>query len=98
MQVHELPAHLRGAVVPDFTDYASDGLGAALPPHAPIPDNTFTLIDAPGQEFPSQPTLDVVIIDRSSVACKMYFDKPYTPGQDSGEPPACFSTHGIGPS
>lgn len=98
MQVHDLPAHLRGAAVPDFTDYASDGLGSALPPHVSIAGNTFTLVDAGGAEFPSSPTLDVVIIDRSSFACKMYYDKPYTPGQDSGEPPACWSTNGIGPS
>lgn len=98
MQVYDLPAHLRGAAVPDFTDYASDGLGSALPPHVSIAGNTFTLVDAGGAEFPSSPTLDVVFIDRSSFACKMYYDKPYTPGQDSGEPPACWSTNGIGPS
>jgi hypothetical protein len=98
MATHELPAHLRGAALPDFTDYAADGIGSALPPHVSIRGNTFTPIDAGGAEYPSMPVMDVVIVDRSNVACKRYYDKPYIQGQETGEPPACWSTNGVGPS
>lgn len=96
MADHQLPAYLQNSAVPDFTDYASDGIGSMLPPHVSIQGNMFTLIDATGQEFQPMPTMDVVIVDRSTVTCKMYFGKPWTPGSE--EPPMCWSTNGIGPS
>lgn len=96
MTDHQLPAYLQNRSVPDFTDYANDGIGGALPPHVSIQGNMFTLIDAAGQEFQPMSTMDCVIIDRSTVTCKMYFGKPWTPGSE--EPPMCWSTNGIGPS
>jgi hypothetical protein len=96
MTIHELPAHLRGAAVSDFTDYADEGIGSALPPHISIRGNKFTLIDASGEEFQPLDILDCVIVDRSNVACKMYYDKPWVPNAD--EPPVCWSTNGVAPS
>jgi len=96
MTAHQLPAYLQNRQVADFTDYASDGLGSALPPHVSIQGNLFTLVDATGQEYQPMPTMDVVIVDRSNFACKMYYDKPWVPGSD--EPPVCWSTNGVGPS
>ena len=95
---HQLPVYLQNRDVPDFTDFAGDGLGSTLPPHVSIQGNVFTLIDAAGQEYQPMPTMDVVIVDRSNVTCKMYFGKPWTPGQESRDPPMCWSTNGIGPS
>src|SRR5271163_1452073 len=92
----QLPAYLQNRQVQDFTDYAADGIGGMLPPHVSIQGNLFTLIDATGQEFEPMQTMDVVIVDRSTVTCKMYFGKPWTPGSE--EPPMCWSTNGIGPS
>lgn len=96
MTQHQLPAYLQNRQVQDFTDYAGDGIGGALPPHVSIQGNMFTLIDAAGQEFQPMATMDCVIVDRSTVTCKMYFGKPWTPGSE--EPPMCWSTNGIGPS
>ena len=96
MTQHQLPAYLQNRQVADFTDYASDGLGTALPPHVSIQGNMFTLIDATGQEYQPMATMDVVIVDRSKITCKMYYDKPWVPGSD--EPPVCWSTNGVGPS
>ena len=81
MNQPQLPAYLQNRTVPDFTDYASDGLGAALPPHVSIQGNVFTLIDATGQEFQPLPVMDCVIVDRSNFACKRFYppDKPWTP-------------------
>jgi hypothetical protein len=98
MTDHQLPAYLKSRQVQDFTDYAADGLGAALPPHVSIQGNVFTLIDAAGQEFQPLQVLDCVIVDRSNFACKRFYppDKPWTPNSD--DPPLCWSTNGVGPS
>jgi hypothetical protein len=98
MTDHVLPAYLQSRTVQDFTDYASDGLGAALPPHVSIRGNIFTLVDAGGQEFEPLQQLDCVIVDRSNFACKRFYppDKPWTPNSD--DPPLCWSTNGVGPS
>lgn len=97
MTDHQLPAYLQNRSVTDFTDYASDGLGSAMPPHVSIQGNLFTLVDATGQEYQPMPTMDCVIVDRSNFACKMYYGgKAYVPGSD--DPPVCWSTNGIGPS
>ena len=96
MTQHQLPAYLQNRQVQDFTDYAGDGIGGALPPHVSIQGNLFTLIDAGGQEYQPMQVMECVIVDRSTVTCKMYFGKPWTPGSE--EPPMCWSTNGIGPS
>jgi hypothetical protein len=93
---HQLPAYLQNRAVPDFTDYAADGLGSALPPHVSIQGNLFTLIDSAGKEYQPLPVMDCVIVDRSNFACKMYYDKPWVPNAD--EPPVCWSTNGVAPS
>jgi len=97
MADHQLPAYIQNRAFSDFTDYASDGLGSAMPPHVSIQGNLFTLVDATGQEYQPMPTMDCVIVDRSNFACKMYYGgKAYVPGSD--DPPVCWSTNGIGPS
>ena len=96
MTNHALPAHLQNRQVQDFTDYADAGLGTMLPPHVSIQGNQFTLIDATGQEFQPMPVMDVVIVDRSTVTCKMYFGKEWVLGSE--DPPLCWSSNGIGPS
>ena len=48
-QFTELLDSIRFVYGYDFTDYADQGLGAALPPHVSIAGNCFTLIDAAGR-------------------------------------------------
>ena len=92
----QLPAHLQGRASRNLTQKAVAGLGALLPPHISIQGNTFTLIDAAGNEQSVGPTLDCVIVDVSDVNCKKYFDKDWEPG--SNEPPTCWSANGVAPS
>lgn len=96
MTDHQLPDYLQNRQVQDFTDYADAGLGTMLPPHVSIRANQFTLIDAAGQEYQPMPVMDCVIVDRSTVTCKMFFGKPWVPGSE--DPPMCWSTNGVAPS
>lgn len=93
----QLPAHLQNRQSRTVTDRAASGLGASMPPHISIQGNSFTLIDAAGNEQNEGGTLDVCIADVSDVNCKRFYgDKKWTP--DSKDPPICFSANGIGPS
>lgn len=92
-----LPAHLQNRQSRTVTDRAASGLGASMPPHISIQGNSFTLIDAAGNEQPEGGSIDVCIADVSDVNCKRFYgDKKWTP--DSKDPPICFSANGIGPS
>ena len=92
-----LPAHLQNRQSRTVTDRAASGLGASMPPHISIQGNSFTLIDAAGNEQNEGGTIDVCIADVSDVNCKRFYgDKKWTP--DSKDPPICFSANGIGPS
>ena len=92
-----LPAHLQNRQSRTVTERAASGLGASMPPHISIQGNSFTLIDAAGNEQNEGGTIDVCIADVSDVNCKRFYgDKKWTP--DSKDPPICFSANGIGPS
>jgi hypothetical protein len=68
-----------------------------MPAHISIQGNSFTLIDAAGNESNEGGTIDVCIADVSDVNCKRYYgDKPWTP--DSNDAPLCWSANGVGPS
>lgn len=93
----QLPAYLRNRQTPAVAARALQGLGSSLPPHISIKGNSFTLVDASGQEAAMGAQLDCAIIDVSDVMCKRYYDKPYNPKAE-GEPPTCWSANGIAPS
>ena len=68
-----------------------------MPPHISIQGNSFTLIDAAGNEQNEGGVIEVCIADVSDVTCKRYYgDKKWTP--DSKDPPVCWSSNGLGPS
>ncbi|MFA5902260.1 MAG: hypothetical protein WC829_24475, partial [Hyphomicrobium sp.] len=94
----QLPAHLQNRQIRSLTERAAEGMGSTLPPHISIQGNSFTFIDAAGNEYQPVLTFDATIVDVSDHMNKRYFDKPYVPGQDTGEPPACWSANGIVPS
>jgi hypothetical protein len=94
----QLPAHLQNRQIRSLTERAAEGMGSTLPPHISIQGNSFTFIDAAGAEYQPVLTFDATIVDVSDHLNKRYFDKPYVPGQDTGEPPACWSANGIAPS
>lgn len=95
--VNQLPAYLQQRQSRTVTERAAAGLGASLPPHISIQGNSFTLIDAAGNEQNEGGIIDVCIADVSDVNCKRFYgDKKWTP--DSKDPPVCFSANGIGPS
>lgn len=92
-----LPAHLQNRQSRTVTERAASGLGGSMPPHISIQGNSFTLIDAAGNESNEGNTIDVCIADVSDVNCKRYYgDKPWTP--DSNDAPLCWSANGVGPS
>lgn len=92
----QLPQHLQGRTSHNIAEKAAVGLGSVLPPHISIRGNTFTLVDAGGNEAAFGPTLDIVIVDSSEQPQKRYYDQKWTP--QSNDPPLCFSTNGIVPS
>lgn len=94
----QLPQHLQNRQIRSLTERAAEGMGSSLPPHISIQGNSFTFIDAAGNEYQPVLTFDAAIVDVSDYMCKRYYDKPYTPGQETGEPPACWSANGIAPS
>ena len=95
--VSQIPAYLQQRQSRTVTERAATGLGASMPPHISIQGNSFTLIDAAGNEQNEGGTIDVCIADVSDVNCKRFYgDKKWTP--DSKDPPICFSANGIGPS
>jgi hypothetical protein len=76
---------------------ATQGLGISRGAHCSIRAARFRLIDANGVEtLVPNLYLDVVIIRANPKDSKLYFPGPYNP--DSGDPPACYSDNGIGPS
>ena len=94
----QLPAHLQNRQIKSLTDRAADGMGSSLPPHISIQGNSFTFVDAVGNEYAPVLTFDAAVIDVSDVMCKRYYDKPFDPNASTYEPPACWSANGIGPS
>lgn len=93
----QLPAHLQNRQVRSLTERASEGMGGSLPPHVSLAGNSFTFVDAAGNEFQPMLTFDAVIIDVSDRLNKRYYDKPYNP-KEIGEAPRCWSANGITPS
>lgn len=93
----QLPAHLQNRQVRSLTERASEGMGSTLPPHVSLAGNSFTFIDAAGNEMRPMLTFDAVIIDVSDRMNKRYYDKPYNP-KEQGEAPRCWSANGITPS
>jgi len=77
---------------------ATQGLGISREAHCSIRAARFRLIDANGVEtLVPNLYLDVVIIRANPKTSKLYFSSAtYDP--NSGEPPACYSDNGIGPS
>lgn len=95
----QLPAHLANrAAGRGLTDRAAEGLGSSLPPHFSIQGNTFTPIDAAGNEGPSTSVVYGIVVDVSDHVNKRYYDKPWDPNASTYEPPVCWSANGIGPS
>ena len=61
--VSQLPAYLQQRQSRTVTERAATGLGASMPPHISIQGNSFTLIDAAGNEQNEGGTIDVCIAD-----------------------------------
>ena len=78
-------------------DDASQGLGMSRGAHLSIRGGRFRLIDANSNEtlVPNH-FLDVVIVDASDRASRIYFEGAFDPTSDV--PPTCFSDNGTGPS
>lgn len=93
-----LPAHLQGRQVRSLTERASEGMGVALPPHVSIQGNSFTFVDAAGNEFQPMLTFDAVIVDMADRLNKRYYDKPFDPNASTYDPPRCWSANGITPT
>ena len=92
-----LPAHLQNRQSRAVNQRAAAGIGSSMPPHISIQGNSFTLIDAAGNEQNEGGVIEVCIADVSDVTCKRYYgDKKWTP--DSKDPPVCWSSNGLGPS
>ena len=93
----QLPAHLANRQSRNIAEKASAGLGVAMPPHVSIRGNTFTLVDAGGNEapFPVGTPLDMVVVDSAKLPAKRFYKNKWTP--DSNEPPTCWSSNGITP-
>ena len=98
MSQANLPAHLQGRQIKSLTERASEGMGSTLPPHVSIQGNSFTFVDAAGNEFQPMLTFDAVIVDMSDRMNKRYYDKPFDPNASTYEPPRCWSANGITPS
>lgn len=94
----QLPAHLQNRQVRSLTERASEGMGSTLPPHVSIQGNSFTFIDAAGNEFAPMLTFDGVIVDIADRMNKRYYDKKFDPNASTYEPPRCWSANGITPS
>lgn len=95
--MNQVPAYLQNRQSRQINERAMAMLGTTLPPHISIQGNTFTLIDAAGNEQDAGNVLDACVYDVSDVACKMYFGgKKWEP--DSKDPPLCWSSNGQAPS
>jgi hypothetical protein len=92
-----LPSYLQNRQSHRVAEGAANGIGGSLPPHISIRGNEFTLVDASGNkaEVPDK-FLDGCFVDRSEVVCKQFYEEDYVDGAD--DPPACWSSNGIGPS
>lgn len=94
----QLPAHLQGRQVKSLTERASEGMGSTLPPHVSIQGNSFTFVDAAGNEMQPMLAFDAVIVDIADRMNKRYYDKKFDPNASTYEPPRCWSANGITPS
>ena len=105
MNAPALPAYLTGKTNRGLAQSLMGNLGVGSPPFLSIMGNRLTLIDATGEEIavPTYdpkigPYLDVCIIDANEHTSKIYYDKPFDPGANQYEPPACWSDNGVAPS
>src|SRR6266446_7796140 len=94
---YALPAHILNRQRERIAETSISGMGGGLPPHISIQGNSFTLIDANGNEAAQPETvLQCAIVAVSRVMCKRYYDTKFDP--TSGAPPVCWSSNGVGPS
>ena len=103
--MNQLPAYLQNRTSKGLAQSLVANLGVGSPPFLSIMGNRLTLIDSAGEEIPVAtydpkigPFLDCVIIDALERTSKIYYDKPFDPGANQYEPPACFSDNGVAPS
>ena len=95
--VLQLPTHLQGRQNRNIAATSSAVIGPALPPHISIGSNTFTLVDAAGNEYHAGSVIEVVVADSSgNPPPKRYYKDKWTP--NTGDPPLCWSADGITPS
>lgn len=95
---YQLPAHLQGRAPDAVTARAAAGMGGSLPPHVSIMGNTFTFVDAGGNEAAPLPFFNGIVLDVSENLNKRFYDRPYDPNASTYEPPVCWSANGVGPS
>ena len=102
---NQLPAFLQNKQSRGLAQSLSANLGTGSPPFLSIMGNRLTLIDSAGEEIPVStydpkigPYLDCAIIDALERTSKIFYDKPFDPGANQYEPPACFSDNGVAPS
>lgn len=105
MNAPQLPAHLANRRSRNLAEALTANLGVGSPPYVSIMGNRFTLVDSAGAEItvPTYdpqigPYIDCVLIDLLERTSKIFYDRPFDPGAQQYEPPACFSDNGIGPS
>ena len=103
--MNQLPAYLQNRASKGLAQSLVANLGVGSPPFLSIMGNRLTLIDSAGEEIPVTtydpkigPYLDCAIIDALERTSKIYYDKPFDPGANQYEPPACFSDNGVAPS
>lgn len=102
---NQLPTYLQNRQSKGLAQTLVGNLGVGSPPFLSIMGNRFTLIDSAGEEIAVQtydpkigPYVDCVVIDALERTSKIFYDKPFDPGANQYEPPACFSDNGIAPS
>lgn len=103
----QLPAHLANRPSRSIAEAAMSGLNTGQPARVSIRRNTFTLVDAAGNEKGVPPLnvggvavmgLDVVVVDANPHLSKIYFKNKFDPSATDYAPPTCFSDNGKGAS
>jgi hypothetical protein len=107
-----IPAHLLNMpATSNFADDAVHGLGGVRPPTLSIARQTFTAIDAGGNEKPvagfdqiqgsqtqGRMYVDVIFIDANKNVSKTYYAGAYDAGATEYSAPDCWSDNGVAPS
>ena len=94
----QLPAYLQKTAGRIDLNKAKAGGGVTQPPRVSIRDNRFTLVASDGVEKPLMTlNLDAVIVDIDEGLTRIYFGKPFQPGQENYDPPTCASSDGVRP-